>query len=317
MVAGLNAWVNTTGGAAVTVNVALAVPVVVALDVIAPVVNGAAPTVIDVTSAVIWQVAPAANVPPVIDRRAILLPRVAPTQVVDWLASVVWVTPVGKLLFNAIVDSSRSDPALEMSMVMIDVPPCAIVLGVKDVDKVGVGAAVTVRLALGNDPPVPKDVTKAPVALLTKPVFRPRTVTEISHVAPAATVPPASEMLVAPAAAVNVPPQVLDTAGVGATIRPDPSVLLKLIVLAAIRPAVLSMLKVMTDVPPCTIVVGANAWAVTGSGVFVTVNVAAAVPLLPSDDVRLPVVLGYDPSATEMTVAVIAQLPLAGTVPPE
>ena len=112
------------------------------------------------------------------------------------------------------------------------------------------------------------------------------------------------------------PVHVLDAFGVPATVIPEGKVSLNPRLLAAIA-AVLAMVKVSVDVPPCAMDVGANALENPGTGAGVTVKVAAAVLLVPSDEVRVPLVLAAAPTVADVTLTCTVQLAPAPTLPPE
>ena len=77
------------------------------------------------------------------------------------------------------------------------------------------------------------------------------------------------------------------------------------------------MVKVSVDVAPCTMVVGANALENPGTDAGVMVKVAAAVLLVPSDELRVPLVLAAAPTVADVTLTCTVQLAPAPTVPPE
>lgn len=152
------------------------------------------------------------------------------------------------------------------------------------------GGATTVRYTvLLGLPAVPVWVEVTPVAVLacTPPVLL-VTLTEIAQLPLAARLPPLRLMLPLPAAAVTVPPQLLLTDGVAAT-----CILLSVSLKATpVRAAAVGLLsvKVMVDVPPLSIDVGAKALAMVGLPTASTAAVAAG-PLPPLLEVTAEVVL--------------------------
>ena len=111
------------------------------------------------------------------------------------------------------------------------------------------------------------------------------------------------------------PVHVLDAFGVPATVIPEGKVALNARLLAAMRAPVLAMVKVSVDVPPCAMDVGANALEKPGGGA--TVKVAPAVLLVPSEEVRAPLVLAAAPTVADVTSTCTVQLAPAPKVPPE
>ena len=109
----------------------------------------------------------------------------------------------------------------------------------------------------------------------------------------------------------------LDAFGVPATVIPLGKVSLNPRLLAAKTALVFAMVKVSVDVAPCSIDVGENAFENVGAGAAVTVKVAAAVPLLPRDEVRAPLVFAAAPTVVDVTLTCTVQVAPAATVPPE
>ena len=122
-------------------------------------------------------------------------------------------------------------------------------------------------------------------------------------------------MVLPPAAAVRVPPvQVVDALGVEATTTPDGRLSVKSSPVAdAVLPA-LSMVNSSVLIPSMTM--GFAEKLLLNGGIGSTVNVSFAVPLLPRDDVKSPVVFAYVPSALLVMSTETVQPAPADTVPP-
>ncbi len=121
--------------------------------------------------------------------------------------------------------------------------------------------------------------------------------------------------MLAPPFAVNVPPvQVVDAFGVAAIATPAGKLSVKPRLVAATVLLELLIVNVSVLVPPVSIGSGEKTLLNTGGGL--TVNVSPAVPLLPDEEVRLPVVFACVPNVLLVTSTWTVQVPEAATVPP-
>ena len=132
----------------------------------------------------------------------------------------------------------------------------------------------------------------------------------------AATVPPEYIMVPLPSVAVSVPPEQLFTAlpGVATSIPAGRVSVNASDVAANWVAAVLSMVNVSVLTPSTAIAVGLNALLKLGAGS--TTSVSEAVPLLPDDEVRSPVVLTWLPTVDDVVSTEMVQLAPVATVPP-
>ena len=168
-------------------------------------------------------------------------------------------------------------------------------------------------------PPVPASVEETvPVVLVLVPCVVPLTLTLIEHDPPAEAIAPLVRlMLVAAAFAVNVPPQVFVAIGVASTSIPGGK--LSLMAMLVAPPGLLAELVsviVSVDVVLSRIEVGENDLAtVNGAKTF---NVAVAVlPVPPSVELTVPVVLGLAPAVVPLTLTLIEhEAPAEAMVPP-
>ena len=90
---------------------------------------------------------------------------------------------------------------------------------------------------------------------------------------------------------------------------------MKLIEVAARPEPVLSMVNVSVEDWPRLMLAGENALVKAGCGT--TVSVSLALPELPRDEVRSPVVLTRAPAVAAVTSTAMIQLAEAATAPPE
>ena len=122
-------------------------------------------------------------------------------------------------------------------------------------------------------------------------------------------------MVPAPAAAVSVPPVHVVAALDGvATITPAGSVSVKSTAVAATPLPVLSSVKLSVVVETATIESGENAFVNVGD--VSTVRLSLAVPLLPPDEVRSPVVFTCVPGVVLVTSTCTVQTASADSPPP-
>lgn len=172
---------------------------------------------------------------------------------------------------------------------------------VPDGETLSVSGAVTVKLAEAMLPGPPLVELAAPVVLVKVPPDVPVTFNVIVQVAPKASAPPLSEMIVLPATAVAVPAQPFVNPGVGATAKPEGSVSKNatpdsLTVFAA----GLVMVKVRLVVPFSAMPAAPKASAIEG-GAATAIVAEALLPVPPSVDATLPVVLIGAPAAVPVT----------------
>lgn len=282
---GANALVKV--GAMLTLSVSVAVPLLPREEVKSPVRLTKSPAVEPVTSTLRTQLAPVVTKPPL--RLTTPVPDAAvtvPPQVLAVLAGEAIVSPAGRLSVNANVVASTVLAELSMVKVSVLVPPAAIGSGAKLLANVGGGLTVKESVAV---PLLPNDDVRSSVRLVWVPAVELVTSTVMVQLADAATVPPLKVTTLVPAAAVRVPPQALALlAGVVTTIAAG-RLSVNANAVAATVLAVLSIVKVRVLVAPKMIGSGENTLAKVGGGF--TVRVSLAVPLVPSDEVRLLLVL--------------------------
>ena len=274
------------GASAVTVKVEFAVkPVPALVEVTLPVVLEAEPGVLSVTLTVMLQFAP-----PLIDAPLrLMLPE--PTVLLLSVPLVHVVVPTVAMVMPAGNVSLTPTPVicvlafgLVMVIVIVDVPPAVMLVGLKPLVIVGFDKTVSVADAV---PPVPSFVElTAPVVLTLEPVLVAVTFAVRVQLLLAEIEPPLRLTLPEPAVAVNVPPHVLLAPFGVATTTPEGSVSLTATpdIVAAFE-LVIVMVRVEVEVDPTPIVVGANALLIVGAETTVTVGEVAIfvrVPPLPS-----------------------------------
>src|SRR5947209_388718 len=204
-----------------------------------------------------------------------------------------------------------------MVMVSDVVPFCGILVAPNTL--VTVAGVATLSVAVLLVAPVPPLVElTAPVVLVTVPDCVPVTFTTIVHVLPGvAMLPPVRLMLVELAAAVTVPPQVLLTPGVDATCNPLVNVSLNATPFSAlVLLAGLVIVNVTVVVPFSVIFAAPNALLIVGGATTFNSAVLLVVPVPPSVEVTLPVVLVWFPAAVPVTFTANVQELLAAIVPP-
>jgi len=247
-----------------------------------------------------------ATVPP--DRLTEPEPAVAvavPPQVLLRFGVEATISPAGRLSVNDNPVSETLLLGLVMLMVNNVVPFNGIFVGANVL--VTVAGEATINVAVLLVAPVPPLVElTAPVVLVTVPDCVPVTFTTIVQVAPGvAMLPPVRLMLVELAAAVTVPPQLLVTPGVDATCNPLVNVSLNAIPLSAlVLPAGLVIVKVAVVVPFSVMFAAPNALLIVGGATTFKVAVLLVVPVPPSVEVIVLVVLGASPGAMPFTVTV-------------
>ncbi len=140
------------------------------------------------------------------------------------------------------------------------------------------------------------------------------TSTLIEQLDPVLTLPPVSDITPVPAVAVKVPLQLLvEFAGL-ATVIAAGRLSVKSRSVKPMVPALLSIEKVSVLVVPEAMASGAKTFTKPASDV--TARVSFAVPLLPDDEVRSPVVLTCEPVVSLVTSTLIEQLVPLPTLPP-
>ena len=198
------------------------------------------------------------------------------------------------------------------------VAPTAIIWGEKVFVKLGAFRTSSVSVAV---PLLPSDDVRSPDVFTNVPDLKTLwTSTLTEQVAPGATVPPVKVMLVPNVGALSVPPQVVAAFGDSAIETSVPRLSVKLRPLAPTVFAVLLIVKVsrLLSNKPRAIIFGANDLLNPGGAdaVPVTIKVSVAVPLLPAEDVRSPVVLTYVAGVVLVTATKTSQFIEAATVPP-
>jgi hypothetical protein len=207
---------------------------------------------------------------------------VPPVHVVAAFGVAAIVTFVGKVSITPMFVSGTAVVALlRIVMVKSDVAPGAMTVCKNDFEMptpdvlpmFNVACAGAALLAPCSEVNAPAEIVFTKI-----PGTAPVTVTVIAQVAPARTVPFASETTPAPATAVTVPPaHDVDEAGTGATKIFGGNASLRAIPESGAAPAaLLTMLIVMTDVEPGVIVVRLKALLMLTAG--------AAVYVSPADD---------------------------------
>jgi hypothetical protein len=130
----------------------------------------------------------------------------------------------------------------------------------------------------------------------------------------AASVPPVSPKVLAPAVGENVPPQLFVADGVGATTRPDGKVSLKFTPVSPMAFG-LVMVKLSDVTAPTGIVTAPNDFTI--DGVAATVRDALAeLPVPPLVDETAPETLVYTAGGPAVTATLNWQLLLTAIVPP-
>jgi hypothetical protein len=181
----------------------------------------------------------------------------------------------------------------------------------------GTGAAVTIRVAVPVLPVPPSlDVTLL-VVLIRVPVAVAVTLSETAHDEFPARVPPDRDTLPEAATAVAVPPQVFVRAGVAATVSPEGRVSVNATPVSAVEFELL-IVRVSEVLPFTAIDETPNALLMLGAtGTGFTVKVAVPVlPVPPSVDVTLLVVLIFVPVVVAVTLSETAHDEFAAMVPP-
>ena len=200
-------------------------------------------------------------------------------------------SPAGKLSVNA---TPVRGIVLAAGLVMVKLSEVVPLSGILDVPKdlaiVGAVATDTVAVAVLPLPPL---IEVTLLVVLTKlPEEVPVTFAINVQVAPTPTVPLVSEMLADPATAVALPPQVLvKPLGVDTTIPAGSESVNATPASATAFAAGLVIVKVSDVEPFSGIDVAPNALAIEGGATTFNIAVLLVVPVPPSDDVTLPVVL--------------------------
>src|SRR6266700_2141129 len=245
-----------------------------------------------------------ANVPP--DRLTDPEPATAvavPPHVLDSPFGVATTKPAGRVSVKA----TPVNATLAFGFVMVKVREVEPFSGIVAAPNalVIVGGATTVMFADAVLPVPPFVEVTLPVVLFFRPAVVPVTFAVSVHEVLTAIVPPVKLTLPEPATAVAVPPQVLVNPLGVATTRPAGSVSVKATpVSATVLAAGLVMVKVSEVVPFSGIVAAPNALAIEGGATTVRVAVLLVVPVPPSVEVIVLVVLSASPAAMPFTVTV-------------
>jgi hypothetical protein len=218
-------------------------------------------------------------------------------------------------------ESVRAMPVTETAFgfvtvkLRIAVPPTGIVGTLKafPID----GGSTTVSVAVLEVVPVPPWVELiAPVVLFITPPVDAVTFTEIVQLPLAATVPLERLTEEDAAVAVTVPPQVLDTPGVVATANPAGRVSEKEIPVEGTAFGFV-MVKARLVLPFSGIEVAPKDLLMVGGISTVSVAVLEVLPVPPSFEEIVPVVLFFTPSVVPVTFSDIVQVPVTAMLPPD
>jgi len=286
------------------------------VEVTAPVVLFFTPTVVPVTFTEKVQLLLAGIVPPVSDTlpdpaTAVMVPL---PQLPDNPFGVATTNPAGRLSVNA----TPVSPSPLFGLLMVKLSDVVAFNGIVDTPNVLliVGADATVMLADAVLPVPPLVEVTLPVVLVKLPDAVPVMLTDTVQLLFTATVPPLRLTLPEPATAVAAPAQVLvKPFGVATTIPAGKMSVTATPVKATVLAAGLVMVNVRLVVPFSGIVLAPNALAIDGGATTLIVAVAT-LPVPPSVDVTLLVVLFCVPAVIPVTLTENVQLELAGIDPP-
>lgn len=312
---GLNA-VAIDGGAT-TVTVAVAVfPVPPSLALTWPVVFVSSPTAVPVTLTTTVQLELAAIVAPVNETEAppAAAPIVPPHEFVRPLG-VETTSPAGNASENPTPVSATVAFALLIVNVSGVLPFSGIALAPNalEID----GGEATVKIAEAVLPVPPFVELTGPDVFVSSPTSVPVTLTTTVQVEPAAIVPPATEIEVAPASGLNVPPHEVASPGATATTSPVGKVSVKATpVSATVFAAGFVIVKVSGVVPPGEIEAAPNTIAIDGGATTVRVAALLATPVPPSFDPGGLVALLMTPALVLVRLTVSEQSEPGGSVPP-
>jgi len=131
-----------------------------------------------------------------------------------------------------------------------------------------------------------------------------------------AMVPPEKVRVVSPEFGAKVPPQLVLAPGVEATAKPEGRESVKLTPVSWFAALGLVMVNVSVVVPPGEMFAAPKALLIDGGDRTVTLA-DAVLPVPPSFEVTLPVVLFFTPAVVAVMLTETMQVPLAATVPPE
>jgi len=302
---------------AVIVMLAEAVPPApVSVEVTLPVVLFFTPVVVPVTSTEKVQLPLAAIVPPLSDM--LLEPATAVIVPLPQLPvspfGVATTKPAGRESLNA----TPVSPSPLLGLVTVKLSDVVAFTGIEATPNVLliVGAEATVMLADAVLPVPPFVDVTLPVVFVKLPEAVPVTLTEIVQLLFVAIVPPLSVIVPEAAIAVTAPPQVFVRPFGVPTTRPAGRLSVKATpVCATPLAAGFVSVNVKVVVPFNTIVLAPNALAIVG-GATTSIVAVATLPLPPSVEVTLVVVLFCVPAATPVTLTEMVQFELAGIDPP-
>jgi hypothetical protein len=311
-VAAPNALAIIGGARTVRATVLLVAPVPVSFALTGPLVLFRTPAAAPVTVTLIVQLPPAAIDPPV---SVIVLPplvvRVPPPHVAE--LPLATVRPAGKTSVNVTPVIPSEALVLVMVNVRLVVPPSGIVAAPKALLIVGGVATVSVAVLLPIPVPPLVDVT-APVVLFLTPPVAPVTVTLNVQVPPAAMVAPDSVIVLGfvvvsvPPHGVELPVATVNPAG-RLSVNPTP-----------VNPTVefgFVIVKLRLVVPPTGIFAAPNDLAIVGGASTVIEAVAVVVPVPPSLEVTVLLVLFLTPAVVAVKSTFTVQVPPpAATIPP-
>src|SRR5438105_1532712 len=164
--------------------------------------------------------------------------------------------------------------------------------------------------------PVPPFVEVTfPVVLTLLPDVVVVTFTLTAHEAPAAIAPPLRLMLLLAAVAVNTPPQLLVALAGVATTRPAGKLSVTPTPLKAAPRFGLVIVSVRLAVPPTGTLAAPNDFAIDGGATTSRSAVLLVVPVPPSVELMLPVVLLFPPAVVPVTFKLILHVPPAEMLP--
>ena len=298
-------------GRSSTVSVALAGGATPAEVDSVPVVFSAAPAVLLVTFTLTTQPPAGIDVPLAMVKLPAPLPAVTPEQVVPVVsAGLVLVRPAGYVSANTPDSVMAKALLLPMVTVIVEVPPCAMVVGLKLLASVGRLVTISVDVA---GAPTPAVVDSDPVVLTAEPDVLLVTFTFTTQLPAPNTVPLAMVNLLSAAVAVT-PEQVVPVVSTGLVlVMPAGYVSVNSPVSVIALVLALLIVTVSVDVPPGAMVEGVKDLASVGT--FRIVNVAVAAGATPAEVDSAPVVLTAAPEVLLVTASLTTQPPTGIDVP--
>jgi hypothetical protein len=306
------------GGCATTLAEAV-LPAPPSVELTAPVVLFFVPAVVPVTFTENVHEAAAASVPPA--RLAEPDPAVAVMvplpQVPERPLGVAITTPAGRVSVKATPLSDAPGLGLVMVKLRLVLPPTTKLAAPNDLLMVGGLTAATVTLAEAVLPVPPSVEPTAPVVLFLAPDAVPVTVTENVHDAFAASAAPARLAEPDPAVAVMAPPPQVPVRPLGvATTSPAGKVSVKATPLSDALGLGLVTVKLRLVLAPTRMLAAPNTSLMVGGTMAATVTLAeAVVPVPPSVELTVPVVLFLVPDVVPVTFTENVHEALAANVP--